>query len=214
VPHKAAVVAHLDDLTSTAARLAAVNTILRRGTRLIGDNTDVAGFRSALEEAGVVVAHRRVVVLGAGGAARAVVAALLDDGADVAIHNRTSVRAQALADELAPDGRVTVLTDEPALVSAVRSCALLVNTTSVGMDGGPSGNPLPDGVLPRQGVVVDLVYRPRRTPLLAAAQDAGLTTLDGVPMLVHQGARALEAWTGVPAPVAVMRAAVEAALAP
>jgi len=211
VPHKRSVIPHLDGLTDLAARLGAVNTILKRDGRLVGDNTDAPGFARAVAELGVPLAGT-VLVLGAGGAAAAVVAALVDGGARVRIHNRTAERATALALRWSPHGDVAALTDGE-LAGAARRADWIVNTTTVGMQGGPPGTPLPTADLPARGVVVDLIYRPRTTPLLAAARAGGLVTQDGVAMLVHQGALAFEAWTGRAAPLAVMRGAVEEALA-
>jgi shikimate dehydrogenase len=211
VPHKEAVAAYLDASTPVARRIGAINTVLRRGRTLVGDNTDAAGFVAAVAELGVPLRAGRVVVLGAGGAARAVVAALVDAGAIVGVHNRSRPRAEALVAAWRADGEVDVVGDED-LGEAVLAAHLLVNTTTVGMSGGPPGSPLQDGLLPRAGAVIDLVYRPRVTPLLAAARAAGLPVQDGVPMLVHQGALAFEAWTGRQAPVGIMRRAVEAAL--
>lgn len=211
VPHKSAVLPMLDELTATALRLGAVNTVVRRGDCLLGDNTDLPGFRMALSAAsGRDWADAKVVVLGAGGAARAVVAALAGEGATVVLHNRDRARAERLATDLG-EGRATVV-DSEGLAGAVTGCDLLVQTTTVGMQGGPAGSPLPDGLLPERGLVVDLVYRPAVTPLLAAAMAAGLVVQNGLPMLVHQGGLAFTAWTGREAPVEVMGAAAEAAL--
>ncbi len=210
VPHKTAVVPWIDELTPAARRLGAVNTIVRRGDRLIGDNTDLPGFARALADLRLDLAGARVVVIGAGGAARAVVAALADAGSRIALHNRSAGRARALVEALAlPE---VALLPAAALAGAVADCELLVQTTTVGMDGGPPGSPLPDGLLPERGAVVDLVYRPAVTPLLAAALVAGLPAQNGLPMLVYQGARSFEAWTGAAAPVDAMGAAAEAAL--
>jgi len=210
VPHKTSVVPWLDELSPAARRLGAVNTIVRRGDRLLGDNTDLPGFTRALADLRPEIGGARVVVLGAGGAARAVVAALADAGARIALHNRGPERARALVEALALGG-VAVLPSE-ALADAVRGCDLLVQTTTVGMAGGPTGSPLPAGLLPERGAVVDLVYRPALTPLLAAALTAGLPVQNGLPMLVYQGALSFEAWTGVAAPVDAMGRAAEAAL--
>jgi shikimate dehydrogenase len=210
VPHKEAVLPLLDELRPTARRLGAVNTIVRDGDRLVGDNTDLAGFDRALDAVGAFAAGTTAVVLGAGGAARAVVAALRDRGATVLVANRSVARAEALVAELGAGGASVVASG--ALAAAVRSADLLVQTTTVGMAGGPSGSPLPDGVLPEAGAVVDLVYRPARTPLLRAAAAAGLVVQNGLPMLVWQGAAAFEAWTGRSAPAEVMGRAAEAAL--
>jgi shikimate dehydrogenase len=200
----------MDELSPAARRLGAVNTIVRRGERLIGDNTDLPGFARALAALRVELVGARVVVIGAGGAARAVVAALADAGARIALHNRGTDRARALVESLALPA-VALLTAED-LADAVVACDLLVQTTTVGMAGGPPGSPLPDGLLPHRGAVVDLVYRPAVTPLLAAALAAGRPAQNGLPMLVYQGALSFEAWTGVDAPVDAMGAAAEAAL--
>ena len=210
VPHKTAVVPWLDDLSPAARRLGAVNTIVRRGDRLFGDNTDLPGFARALDALRLPLAGARAVVLGAGGAARAVVVALADAGARLALHNRGAARARALATDLGLSG--VDLLDDDALRAAVAACDLLVQTTTVGMAGGPPGSPLPPAVLPAAGAVVDLVYRPPRTPLLVAASAAGLPVQNGLPMLVWQGALSFEAWTGVAAPVDAMGRAAEAAL--
>lgn len=210
VPHKTVVVPWMDELSPAARRLGAVNTIVRRGARLIGDNTDLPGFARALAAVRSDLAGARIVVIGAGGAARAVVTALADAGATIALHNRGADRARALVGSLAVP-RVALL-PAAALADAVIGCDLLVQTTTVGMQGGPPGSPLPEGLLPEAGAVVDLVYRPAVTPLLAAALAAGLPVQNGLPMLVYQGALSFEAWTGVAAPVEAMGAAAEAAL--
>lgn len=212
VPHKEAVVAHLDDLTAEARRLGAVNTIVRRDARLLGHNTDAIGLAAALASLPRPPGPGRALVLGAGGAARAALAVLVDAGASVDIANRSRERAERLVREWRDHGVVRVV-EAAALETAVREADWLINTTSVGMQGGPPGSPLPDGVLPRSGAVIDLVYRPRPTPLLRAAAAGGLVTHDGLEMLVRQGAAAFAAWTGREAPLAAMRAAVEAALA-
>jgi len=212
VPHKLAVLPYLDERTPEADRLGAVNTIVRRGRRLIGHNTDALGLAAALAELPRPPAPGSAVVLGAGGAARAAVAVFLDAGASVALHNRTPARAQALAADFERHGAITVI-DDAALRAAVEGADWLVNTTSVGMQSGPPGLPLPAGLLPATGAVIDLIYRPRPTELLRTAAAAGLVNHDGVAMLLYQGAAAFEAWTGHPAPVAAMREALEAALA-
>lgn len=211
VPHKEAVIAHLDALTPEAERLGAVNTIVRRDDRLVGHNTDAVGLAAALAELQRPPGPGRAVVLGAGGAARAAVAVLLEAGCSVRIHNRTRARADALATAMRRFGPVTVV-DDDALSASIVACDWLLNTTSVGMRGGPPGSPSPAGALPASGAVIDLVYRPRPTPLLEAAAAAGLETQDGVAMLVHQGAASFTAWTGREAPRTAMASAVERAL--
>lgn len=200
MPHKAAVAAQVDVLTADAAALGAVNSVRRDGDRLVGDNTDGGGFVDSLSDADVDPSGRRCVVLGAGGAARAVVRALAAAGAErVVVVNRDPGRAAAAA-ELA--GRAGAVGTREDLADA----DLLVQATPVGM-GDDQTVAVDPGLLPDAAVVADLVYHPLVTPLLAAAGDRGLRTVDGLGMLVHQAARQLRAWTGAEPPVDVMRAA-------
>lgn len=217
VPHKEAVAALVEHLTPAAQAIGAVNTVYLQGGRLAGDNTDASGFLRSLEEAGCDPSGVDAVLLGAGGSARAVAAALLGVGASVRVANRSPGRALALAKVadawagaglVAPGGGLAAVS-EHELDAVLASCRLLVNCTSVGMSGGPQAEAVPLGVdvasLPRDAVVVDLVYRPLETPLMAAARAAGRRTVTGIGMLVHQGAAAFEIWTGRSAPVEVMR---------
>jgi shikimate dehydrogenase len=212
IPHKRAVMRWLDARTDVARAVGAVNTIQRTERGLQGDNTDVDGFLRALAELDVEPAGLPTVVLGAGGAARAVVLVLVRAGARVQVHNRTPARAERLVAEFAGHGTLRVI--EPAtLERTVRSARLLVQATAAGMEGAAEGAlPLPEGLLPDGGAVVDLVYRPRETPLLTRARAAGLVVQNGLPMLVHQGALAFERWFDREAPVDVMRRAAEEAL--
>ena len=216
VPHKQAVVPFLDTLSDAAAAIGAVNTIVNDGGRLMGHNTDAAGFLRALIEADFGPHDKRVVVLGAGGAARAVVYALLTAGvAELGVYNRTPDKAEALVNAFSTLGTVNVI--EPGDLDArVRGADGLVNTTSVGMARGghdPDTSPLPGALVPYRGFVCDIVYRPPKTRLLRDAEATGLRTQNGLPMLVYQGAEALELWTGRDAPVEVMRRAALDALA-
>jgi len=207
VPHKGAAFTRVDQVSARAKLAGAVNTVVNRGGTLYGENTDVAGFVAPLSERGLVLGEVAVVVLGAGGAARGVLVALAEAGCRrVAVANRTAERAQELAAafgvEAAPlDDRL-----EPRLAAA----DLLVNATSVGWDG--ESLPLPVALLdalPAWAVVYDLTYR--ETPLLEAARRRGLVTIDGLGMLVHQGAEAFRLWTGCEPPLEVMwRAALAA----
>ncbi|HET9441779.1 MAG TPA: shikimate dehydrogenase [Acidimicrobiales bacterium] len=209
MPHKADVMSALDGLSDTARALGAVNTIHRRGTQLVGDNTDGHGFLAALrDDEGIDPAGRRCVVLGAGGAARAVVLALARAGAaEVVVVNRTPSRGRDAAALAGDVGRV----GDPAEVAGAD---MVVNATPLGMAGvGAGALPLDPASLGAGQVVVDLVYHPAETPLLAAARAAGATAVGGVGMLVHQAAAAFRLWTGAEAPVAAMAAAATAALA-
>lgn len=223
VPHKRAVMAFLDEVDATVSAVGAVNTIARRGGpggAIIGHNTDASGFLGALDELAPAGDAPEALVLGAGGSARAVVWALLGRGARIAVYNRSPARAAELVAEVgaaayAHEGRVRAC-DAAAARAALAACDLLVNSTSVGMVGGPAPDdspaPAPLTTMRRGAVVMDLVYRPAVTPLLQLAAAAGLGHLNGVPMLVHQGAAAFTLFTGQDAPVEVMRRAVLDAL--
>ncbi len=215
MPHKDTVAAAVDELSPAAALLGAVNCVRREGDRLIGENTDGAGFlRSLRTQAGVDPAGLHTVVLGAGGAARAVIVALAAEGALVTVVNRSpDAAARAAALGAAAGGAAAEASGGPsgsAIVggaTAVRDADVVVNATPLGMT---DGDPLPvDPALLSDGqLVVDLIYRPERTSLLEAAAEAGATTLNGVGMLLYQAAEQFTMWTGHDAPVDAMAAAV------
>ena len=208
MPHKAAVAAAVDELSGAARLLGAVNCVTRQGDRLVGHSTDGGGFTDALvDEAGWSPAGAGCIVVGAGGAARAVVLALAEAGAaEVAVANRTQRHAVAAAALAGDRGRVA----EPAETGGFD---LVVNATPLGMRG-HGGAPLPlDPAVLRPGqILVDLIYEPAETALLAAARRRGLKAYNGVRMLVHQAARAFELWTGTEAPIEAMVAATTEAL--
>lgn len=203
-PHKEEVAGAADECTPLARRLGAVNCVTLEGGRVVGDSTDGAGFLAAVRRgSGFEPAGRRALVVGAGGAARAVVAALADAGAaQVTVLNRNRARAEAAAALAGAAGRV----GEP---SDLAGADLVVQATSVGLADEKALHPL---IEPRRlhggQSVVDLVYHPPRTALLVAASEAGAAVANGLGMLVHQAALAVERWTGRPAPVEAMWAAV------
>ena len=219
VPHKESALGLMDETEELAGRIGAVNTIVNRNGRLAGYNTDAPGFlRALVQDGGLDPRGKRAFILGAGGAARAVAFALVGEGAaGITICNRTASRAEALAEAVrlessasSPEVRVEVAPwgadpGEPDLI---------VNSTSVGLRHGPTeGQCLLDPSQISRGVLVcDLVYNPVETPLLAAARRAGARTLTGLPMLVYQGAFALELWTGRQPPIDVMFKAARQAL--
>lgn len=208
-PLKQAVIPYLDGLSEEARRARSVNTVRFTGGRAEGHSTDGAGFLAALRRAGVGRVGRAL-VLGTGGAARAVVAALRSEGAVVRVSGRNRRAGQRLANEL---GARYVPLDTRALSTAVAMADLLVNATPVGSWPDVTASPLPDAVQLHPGLTVfDLVYRPRRTALLDRAARAGCRTVEGIEMLVEQGARSFELWTGLPAPLEVMRRAALRAL--
>jgi shikimate dehydrogenase len=205
MPHKAAIVPLLDEVSPTAARLDAVNCLTWRDGALVGDNTDGAGLLLALDAEGVSVAGANVVVVGAGGAARAITLALGGAGVSrLSVVNRTESRAAAAAALAGPAGRVGSGDD-------ITSADLIINATSVGM-APDTGVPFDVDLLSSGQVVLDAVYHPRQTPLLTAAAARGARAVDGVGMLCGQAAVAFERWTGQPGPFDVMRAAARSAL--
>jgi len=207
MPHKTAVAALVDSCTPIATTLDAVNCVWWRGEELVGDNTDGVGFVDALrQDEGYDPAGRASVVLGGGGAARAVARALADAGArEVVVVNRTASRAQATAALAGSVGRV-------GGAEEVGDADLIVNATSIGM--GTEGDlPLDAARLGSGQLVVDLIYEPATTALVAAARARGAVAVNGLGMLIHQAAHAFRHWTGEDPPVEVMSAAATAELA-
>ncbi len=213
IPHKPAVLKLVDRVDPVAARIGAVNTVVVQddGT-LSGFNTDAYGFLASLRDIrpDFKASAGPVVILGAGGAARAVLVALLDDGAtEIRLTNRTIERAQDLA-RIDPSRTRVVAWDQRH--DALEGAALLVNTTSQGMVGYPPLEMSLDA-LPKEAMVSDIVYNPLETPLLAAARERGNRAFDGLGMLLHQAVPAFEAFYGVRPHVSnELRRAVEATL--
>ena len=202
IPHKEAVCRLVDSVDQAARRIGAVNTIVvREDGRLHGSNTDGFGFLASLQDVASEwqASSAPAVVLGAGGAARAIVTALLDAGVPaLRIANRTRARAERLLADLA-DRRLGVV-DWSGRADCIADAGLLVNTTSLGMEGQP---PLELSLerLPTTAVVYDVVYTPLETPLLAAARAAGNQAVDGLGMLLHQARPGFEAWFDIAAEV-------------
>ena len=203
LPHKQAVMAHLDEVEETARRIGAVNTVTRSPEgRLVGANTDWIGAVRALERE-LELAGARAVVLGAGGAARGVVYGLLARGARVTVLDRTPGRARALADDLGAEGA------GPLSELARVPHDVLVNATSLGLSGDVS--PVPAEALRPATLVMDTIYEPERTRLLRDAEARGARTLGGKWMLVHQAAEQLRIWSGREAPLERMAEAFDRA---
>lgn len=211
VPHKLAVMPLVDEVSPLARRAGAVNTIVNRDGQVFGDNTDVHGFAASLSGAFGELGPIRAVALGAGGASRAVILALESAGAgEIVLWSRDRAKSERLTAELAPAPIRPIDADQTALRRELSGASVLVNATPLGWRAGEHPIPLESlAYLPARAIVVDLTYRD--TDLLLAARARGLRTLDGLGMLVHQGAKALELWTGKPAPVELMMAAAIAA---
>ena len=195
VPHKEAACALADELDPSAQRAGAVNTLVFESDgRIRGLSTDGRGFVASMEASGMKLpASGRTLLLGAGGAARSVAAALQDRGLDVAVTNRTQGRAESLAAVLPG---LDVVPWE-AWEAGLGEYDLLVNTTSLGMEGGPDPMFRPSlKAASHKLVVADIVYVPRLTPLLAEAEQRGLKTLGGLGMLLHQARLGFREWFG------------------
>lgn len=204
IPHKRAVIECCSSVSDAVRAIGAANTLVPDGAGgFRADNTDAEGFVRALDEqAPLDLGGREVLILGAGGAARALAFILKRRGARVIVANRTPGRAE----EVGADGEAPF--SGPGRDAAVRRAALIVNATSLGLHGDeiPAGLPL-EAIEPGQ-VVADIVYRAGGTPWLAAVGARGARTVDGLGMLLHQGAAAFARWTGQEPPVEVMREAL------
>ena len=215
IPHKERVVPMVDRLTEEAHATGAVNTITKEGKKLIGHNTDVAGFKVAIDKlVGRQKMPRHAVVLGAGGGARAVVYGLITEGFQrIVLFNRHLHRAEGLVRHFGKTAAHMELRAMPWHESVIESelskTKMLINATAVGLN--PDETPIPGELLPPDLLVLDLIYG--RTRLLRDAQSAGDTVLNGELMLLHQGAAAFTLWTGQPAPLELMARRLEEASA-
>lgn len=221
IPHKEAAIPLLDQVDPFAAAVGAVNTVVVRDGKLLGFNTDGAGFVAALRHQGIDPAGRHVVLLGAGGAARAIVAALSQAMVSrITVLARRQGQAEAVAG-LAALGHASGVglawfdgdALSPTAAAALQQADLVVNCTPLGMHPNVQDTPLPAvALLPATCAVVDTIFNPRPTRLLQEAAAHGLLTQDGLAMLAHQGALAWLHWFGQPGPVDLMYAAAVAAL--
>jgi len=204
MPLKESVIVHVDSLDDDARTLNAVNCVSVRNGHLRGHNTDGDGCCDAIESEGSVsLAGRQTVLLGAGGTARSVALALARRGADIVVVNRTRANAEELVRVVreTAGGSVHIAVGDE---SAIAGAAVLVNTTSVGMN--TDDLPVSAGVLHGGLVVLDAVYSPLDTALLRAARSAGATTVDGLWMLIHQARHQQMLWFGRAADAGLMRA--------
>ncbi len=205
IPHKQAVIEYLDEIDPVAEKIGAVNTLLINEGQIKGFNTDWLGANRALEQE-LPLAGKKVLLLGAGGSARAIGFGLLEAGAEVIIASRTQSSGEALATTLNCSW-------QPLAEAAAISSDALVNATSVGMGAQIDASPIAVQALSNFPVVMDIVYAPLETRLLREARGAGCKGIDGLAMLLFQGVAQFELWTGVNAPVALMREKLLAGLA-
>ena len=213
IPHKVAVIQFLDELDSLAEKIGAVNTIVNDNGVLRGYNTDATGFLRALVERGINPKGENVVILGAGGASRAISFILAEKGANLTILNR--LLELDWAKELS--GRISQIfkrevsaleLNRENLVAALEKADILINATSIGMSPNVDETLVTSKLIRPALVVFDIVYNPIKTRLLREAEEAAVETIGGLEMLLWQGALAFEKWTGVKAPLEVMRAEV------
>jgi shikimate dehydrogenase len=210
IPHKVAVLPLLDKLDPLAEKIGAVNTIINDDGILTGYNTDATGFLQPLLENGIEPNDKRIVILGAGGASRAVSFILADRGANLTILNRLEELdwATELAGRISQIFRTKVGASELTrdnLKGILEKADILINATSVGMSPATDNTPVEADLLRPGLVVYDVVYNPVKTRFLREAEAAGATTMAGIDMLVWQGALAFEKWTGLKAPVKLMK---------
>lgn len=217
IPHKQAILPLVDELSASARAIGAVNTLVMRGGRLIGENTDAPGFLADLRRSFPAgFQSRQALVLGAGGAARAVTAGLLSEGwgLTLAVRRDDLAQAERLKSDMGPacQGQFhgVVRLEPEALRPCLESLGLIVNTTPLGMFPEVVETPWPSGApFPAGAAVYDVVYNPRETAFIQQARQAGLPAASGIGMLVEQAALSFEIWTGVRPPREVMFSAVE-----
>jgi shikimate dehydrogenase len=208
IPHKVEIIPLLDRMDPLAKEIGAVNVVVSDDGILTGYNTDAEGFLHVLLEQGVEPEGKTVVILGAGGAARSIAFILAGRGANLILINRTPANAaKCAADVSASTGQqVEVLAlDAKNLSDAMERGHILVNTTSVGMFPEKNDTLVTSNLIRPHFIVADIVYNPYKTRLLAEAERAGAKTINGLEMLIWQGALAFEKWTGKKAPLNVMR---------
>lgn len=205
IPHKEVAFAGITDLDESAQLVGAVNTVQFTEAGLKGFSTDGYGILQAIEEAfGISVKGRSVSVVGCGGAGRSMALVCAREGAaSITLWNRTPARAEQVAAEIG-DVPVQLVTDLEADAAVIRASELIIQATSVGMKPGDS-SPLPADCFREGQKLIDTIYVLEETPIMQLARSAGAEAVNGLGMLLHQGAKSFEIWTGVPAPVEVMR---------
>lgn len=209
IPHKMRIVELLDELDPLASAIGAVNTICLKDGRTKGYNTDGQGFLKALEtDHDMSIDNKNIFIIGCGGAARAIAMTLAFHGVGkVFLCNRTISKADALAAEINEkiSNCAEVVTQTPAeMAVAMPACQVLINSTGIGMHPNVDALPIDETLLFKELVVADIVYNPLMTRLLQAAQNSGCRIVNGLGMLVYQGAEAFKLWTGVMPPVQEM----------
>ena len=210
MPHKNTVIDYLDDLDPTARPIGAANTILNKQGKLIGFNTDGTGAVEALQRNGLGLQGKKALLIGAGGAAKSIACSLAPEVEALTILNRTISKAKELATTLEKSFSKRVTIDRlstKTLQEKMRDIDLIINATNVGMAPDNSGSIIPNELLGPHLTVMDIVYTPVETKLIKDAKVSGAKAINGVEMLIYQGAKSFEIWTGEKAPIEVMKKA-------
>jgi len=213
IPHKVAIIQHLDEVAEVDRRIGSVNTVVKDGGRLKGYGSDGPGARQALVDAGVPLAGKNVTILGSGGAARAIAFTLATEAKPAALFLLGIIEPElrALAQDISSktDTPATAaLLDATTLAARLADSQVLIHCTPVGMHPDTDASAVPKALLHDGLAVMDIVYNPLKTKLLRDAEERGLKTISGVEMFVNQAVIQFELWTGHPAPRAVMREVV------
>ncbi|MGG5330364.1 shikimate dehydrogenase [Enterococcus sp. AZ163] len=219
MPHKMAAIDHVDELSQAARLIGAINTIVNQEGKLIGHTTDGIGCLESLREHNLTVEDQKLTILGAGGAATAIITQAAIDGAKaIDVFNICDSFYQTIEPKLALIEKETGcrlnlydLADEAQLSRSLAESQLLINATNVGMAPDPDQLPIPNTEVLRANLpVFDVIYHPAQTKLLKAAEEKGAIAINGLGMLLHQGAAAFKLWTGEEMPIKVIRPLLEA----
>lgn len=210
IPHKINIMKYLDEIDELAGVIGAVNTVTVKDGRLKGYNTDGSGFvRSLEEETGITVQDKNVFILGSGGASRSIALTMAFKGANkIYLCNRTAAKALDLANEINAKVRkcsVSLAMNKNEMEAALQDADIFINTTSVGMHPRDEEIPVDTNLINARTIVCDIIYNPLKTKLLQETEKRGCKTVNGLGMLVYQGAEAFKLWTGADAPVRQMK---------
>ncbi len=211
IPHKEECIKYLDEIDETALKIGAVNCVVNENGILKGYNTDGIGALRVVTEGGFELDGKKITILGAGGAARAIVFTFAKLASKINILNRTFPKAKKLVEDVSKTAKILIIAKKLSyenLKETILEAELLVNTTSVGMYPKTEETIVPQELLHEKLTVFDAVYNPPETRLLREAKSIGAKTIDGIDMLVYQGAEAFEKWTGKKAPIQVMKKTV------
>ncbi|NLE05525.1 MAG: shikimate dehydrogenase [Crenarchaeota archaeon] len=210
MPHKSAVINYLDEVDNVSKFLGSVNTIVNENGKLCGFSTDGIGALRALEENGSFIQNKKIVLLGGGGAAKAIAYALSEKAAEIILLNRTLAKTKLFVDAKKENSQRRIKTDEltsRTICDSLKNADILINATSVGMSPYAYESLVDPNWLTPNMTVMDIVYNPIETKLIKDATTIGARVINGLEMLLYQGAASFEIWTGQSAPVKVMRQA-------